>query len=101
MSSSPPEKQHVSFFNNLVHFNCHSGFWEFTNYFLDYVLYTAASPTLTPPPNPRTTPIIPGQECVIEIPKGNTGLGLSIVGGADTLLVSRTFSTDVKLNSQK
>lgn len=47
----------------------------------------AVSPILLPPiPNPRTAPIIPGQECVIEIPKGNTGLGLSIVGGADTLL---------------
>ena len=44
--------------------------------------------SLTQIPNPRTAPIIPGQECVIEIPKGNTGLGLSIVGGADTLLVS-------------
>ena len=39
-------------------------------------------------PDPRTAPIIPGQECVVEIPKGSTGLGLSIVGGADTLLVS-------------
>ncbi|XP_022779810.1 multiple PDZ domain protein-like isoform X3 [Stylophora pistillata] len=44
------------------------------------------TPTLIASPNPRTAPIIPGQECVIEIPKGNTGLGLSIVGGADTLL---------------
>lgn len=44
------------------------------------------TPTLISSPNPRTAPIIPGQECVIEIPKGNTGLGLSIVGGADTLL---------------
>lgn len=70
-------------------------FWKFTNSTLGYILYTAASPTLTPPPNPRTTPIIPGQECVIEIPKGNTGLGLSIVGGADTLLVSRSFGTSL------
>ncbi|XP_067886840.1 multiple PDZ domain protein isoform X13 [Heterodontus francisci] len=30
--------------------------------------------------------IIPGQETTIEISKGRTGLGLSIVGGADTLL---------------
>lgn len=43
-------------------------------------------PSLTSTPNPRTAPIIPGQECVVEIPKGTTGLGLSIVGGADTLL---------------
>jgi len=64
-------------------------------------LHTAASPTLTPPPNPRTTPIIPGQECVIEIPKGNTGLGLSIVGGADTLLVSRSFGTSLYRCSTK
>lgn len=42
---------------------------------------------MTSTPNPRTAPIIPGQECVVEIPKGTTGLGLSIVGGADTLLV--------------
>lgn len=63
------------------------------NCFCLFVLSAAVSPTLTPPPNPRTIPIIPGQECVIEIPKGNTGLGLSIVGGADTLLVSRTCDT--------
>lgn len=43
-------------------------------------------PSLTSTPNPRTAPIIPGQDCLVEIPKGNTGLGLSIVGGADTLL---------------
>ncbi|XP_031574464.1 multiple PDZ domain protein-like [Actinia tenebrosa] len=40
----------------------------------------------SPAPDPRKAPIIPGQECLIEIPKGTTGLGLSIVGGADTLL---------------
>ncbi|XP_032873897.1 multiple PDZ domain protein isoform X3 [Amblyraja radiata] len=33
-----------------------------------------------------TCPIIPGRETTIEISKGRTGLGLSIVGGADTLL---------------
>ncbi|XP_043570512.1 multiple PDZ domain protein isoform X9 [Chiloscyllium plagiosum] len=31
-------------------------------------------------------PIVPGRETTIEISKGCTGLGLSIVGGADTLL---------------
>ncbi|XP_048476344.1 multiple PDZ domain protein [Rhincodon typus] len=31
-------------------------------------------------------PIVPGRETTIEISKGRTGLGLSIVGGADTLL---------------
>ncbi|XP_073227363.1 multiple PDZ domain protein-like isoform X1 [Porites lutea] len=50
------------------------------------VAVTPLVSSLTQMPNPRTAPIIPGQECVIEIPKGNTGLGLSIVGGADTLL---------------
>lgn len=44
-------------------------------------------------PDPRRAPIIPGQECLIEIPKGTTGLGLSIVGGADTLLVSNNSNT--------
>uniref|UniRef100_H3AIS3 Multiple PDZ domain crumbs cell polarity complex component n=1 Tax=Latimeria chalumnae TaxID=7897 RepID=H3AIS3_LATCH len=38
--------------------------------------------------DPATCPIIPGCETTIEISKGRTGLGLSIVGGADTLLVS-------------
>ncbi|XP_078426659.1 multiple PDZ domain protein isoform X4 [Cetorhinus maximus] len=33
-----------------------------------------------------TCPIVPGRETTIEISKGRTGLGLSIVGGADTLL---------------
>ncbi|XP_052685136.1 multiple PDZ domain protein-like isoform X10 [Crassostrea angulata] len=36
--------------------------------------------------DPKTCPIIPGRETTIEIEKGRTGLGLSIVGGADTLL---------------
>ncbi|XP_053394209.1 multiple PDZ domain protein-like isoform X3 [Mercenaria mercenaria] len=36
--------------------------------------------------DPLTCPIIPGQEMAITIEKGRTGLGLSIVGGADTLL---------------
>ncbi|XP_023611323.1 multiple PDZ domain protein isoform X4 [Myotis lucifugus] len=36
--------------------------------------------------DPTTCPIIPGCETTIEISKGRTGLGLSIVGGADTLL---------------
>ncbi|XP_077981370.1 multiple PDZ domain protein-like [Glandiceps talaboti] len=47
-----------------------------------------AVPTRTPSPpsDPKTCPITPGKECHILIPKGKTGLGLSIVGGADTLL---------------
>ncbi|XP_043941477.1 inaD-like protein [Protopterus annectens] len=36
--------------------------------------------------DPATCPIIPGQETVIEISKGRSGLGLSIVGGRDTPL---------------
>ncbi|XP_043370255.1 multiple PDZ domain protein isoform X3 [Dermochelys coriacea] len=36
--------------------------------------------------DPATCPIIPGCETTIDISKGRTGLGLSIVGGADTLL---------------
>ncbi|XP_034413454.1 multiple PDZ domain protein [Cyclopterus lumpus] len=36
--------------------------------------------------DPATCPIIPGCETTIDISKGCTGLGLSIVGGCDTLL---------------
>uniref|UniRef100_A0A8C6S198 Multiple PDZ domain crumbs cell polarity complex component n=2 Tax=Nannospalax galili TaxID=1026970 RepID=A0A8C6S198_NANGA len=36
--------------------------------------------------DPTACPIIPGCETTIEISKGRTGLGLSIVGGSDTLL---------------
>ncbi|ELU09933.1 hypothetical protein CAPTEDRAFT_157099 [Capitella teleta] len=38
------------------------------------------------PDNPATCPIVPGREVTIEIQKGKSGLGLSIVGGSDTLL---------------
>jgi len=49
-------------------------------------------PSLTPPapvvmPDPASCPIIPGRETTIAINKGKSGLGLSIVGGSDTLLV--------------
>uniref|UniRef100_A0A667XQ12 PDZ domain-containing protein n=1 Tax=Myripristis murdjan TaxID=586833 RepID=A0A667XQ12_9TELE len=37
-------------------------------------------------PDPLTCPIVAGKETSIEICKQNTGLGLSIVGGCDTLL---------------
>lgn len=40
------------------------------------------------PLDPATCPIVPGQEMIIEISKGRSGLGLSIVGGKDTPLVS-------------
>ncbi|XP_063311207.1 multiple PDZ domain protein isoform X1 [Pelobates fuscus] len=49
----------------------------------------SASRSSTPatfPSDPAMCPIIPGCETTIEISKGRTGLGLSIVGGADTLL---------------
>ncbi|KAM9688921.1 inaD-like protein isoform 2-T3 [Trichechus inunguis] len=36
--------------------------------------------------DPETCPIVPGQEMIIEISKGRSGLGLSIVGGKDTPL---------------
>ncbi|XP_063284134.1 inaD-like protein [Pelobates fuscus] len=36
--------------------------------------------------DPATCPIIPAQEMIIEISKGRSGLGLSIVGGKDTPL---------------
>nr|XP_020452813.1 multiple PDZ domain protein-like isoform X2 [Monopterus albus] len=36
--------------------------------------------------DPLSCPVVPGRETTIEICKGNVGLGLSIVGGCDTLL---------------
>ena len=39
--------------------------------------------------NPITCPIVPNREITIEIEKGKMGLGLSIVGGSDTLLVRK------------
>ena len=47
--------------------------------------------------DPATCPILPGRETIIEIQKGKTGLGLSIIGGADTLLVSTGWSDTVLL----
>uniref|UniRef100_A0A1A8FRV2 Multiple PDZ domain protein n=1 Tax=Nothobranchius korthausae TaxID=1143690 RepID=A0A1A8FRV2_9TELE len=41
---------------------------------------------LTTPPDPRRCPVLPGSETTIEICKESLGLGLSIVGGCDTLL---------------
>ncbi|NXI42237.1 INADL protein, partial [Galbula dea] len=49
----------------------------------------ASSRSIFPPPlpmDPATCPIVPGQEMTIEISKGRSGLGLSIVGGKDTPL---------------
>ncbi|XP_027718665.1 multiple PDZ domain protein isoform X8 [Vombatus ursinus] len=45
-----------------------------------------SSTPATFPSDPATCPVIPGCETTIDISKGRTGLGLSIVGGADTLL---------------
>ena len=42
------------------------------------------------PVDPLTCTVAAGRETYIEIEKGRTGLGLSIVGGCDTLLVSCT-----------
>jgi len=44
------------------------------------------------PDSLSTNQIIPGKETQIMIDKGSTGLGLSIVGGSDTLLVSVEIS---------
>uniref|UniRef100_A0A8C9W059 Multiple PDZ domain crumbs cell polarity complex component n=1 Tax=Scleropages formosus TaxID=113540 RepID=A0A8C9W059_SCLFO len=54
-----------------------------------HVCLTGSSRSSTPATmasDPVTCPIIPGCETTIEISKGRTGLGLSIVGGCDTLL---------------
>jgi hypothetical protein len=37
--------------------------------------------------DPRTRPILVGQETLIEIDRGQSGLGVSVVGGSDTQLV--------------
>ena len=37
--------------------------------------------------DPRTRPVVIGQETLIEIDRGQSGLGLSVVGGIDTQLV--------------
>jgi len=39
-----------------------------------------------PPPDPATCEVKPGKETTIEVNKDKLGLGLSIVGGSDTLL---------------
>lgn len=56
------------------------------NFYLDT---SRSSTPATLASDPATCPIIPGCETTIDISKGRTGLGLSIVGGADTLLVSK------------
>ena len=39
--------------------------------------------------DPRVRPILVGQETLVEIDRGHSGLGLSVVGGSDTQLVNR------------
>ncbi|RVE76170.1 hypothetical protein OJAV_G00007590 [Oryzias javanicus] len=46
-------------------------------------LHTCSSPSSC---DPGSCPVVAGKETIIEICKGNVGLGLSIVGGCDTLL---------------
>lgn len=48
----------------------------------------SACSTGAPTPNLATIPVTAGQETLIEIEKGGKGLGLSIVGGSDTVLGS-------------
>uniref|UniRef100_A0A8C3TWT0 PDZ domain-containing protein n=1 Tax=Catharus ustulatus TaxID=91951 RepID=A0A8C3TWT0_CATUS len=55
----------------------------------DFPLSLLMFPGVFPAPlpvDPATCPIVPGQEMTIEISKGRSGLGLSIVGGKDTPL---------------
>uniref|UniRef100_A0A8C4IJ28 Multiple PDZ domain protein n=1 Tax=Dicentrarchus labrax TaxID=13489 RepID=A0A8C4IJ28_DICLA len=60
-------------------------------YSVEKVQCVSGSPSRSSTPStltcdPATCPIIPGCETTIDICKGRTGLGLSIVGGCDTLL---------------
>ena len=55
------------------------------------VLSRTTSPLSSSNQDPLTCPIVPGKETTIEINKGKHGLGVSIVGGSDSLLVSRMF----------
>ena len=54
---------------------------------------SSATPAATVVQDPASCPIIPGRETTIEINKGKSGLGLSIVGGSDTLLVGNLIVT--------
>jgi hypothetical protein len=47
--------------------------------------------------DPRTRSIVVGKETLIEIDRGQSGLGLSVVGGSDTQLVDNTSSHISKL----
>lgn len=56
-------------------------------FFLESQSLVCLDHSVEPPPDPATAPIKPGVESTIEINKDKVGLGLSIVGGSDTLLV--------------
>uniref|UniRef100_A0A3Q2NWL7 PDZ domain-containing protein n=1 Tax=Fundulus heteroclitus TaxID=8078 RepID=A0A3Q2NWL7_FUNHE len=45
--------------------------------------------------DPRSCPVVAGRETTIEICKGNLGLGLSIVGGCDTLDDTGIFVSEI------
>lgn len=67
-------------------------FFFFYIYIKSHLAYFMLGPSRSSTPStlacdPATCPIIPGCETTIDISKGRTGLGLSIVGGCDTLLV--------------
>ncbi|KAK1886586.1 Multiple PDZ domain protein [Dissostichus eleginoides] len=49
----------------------------------DRIIAVVSAPTTS---DPMSRPVMPGTEATIEFCKGNVGLGLSIVGGCDTLL---------------
>uniref|UniRef100_A0A9J8ADC9 PATJ crumbs cell polarity complex component n=1 Tax=Cyprinus carpio carpio TaxID=630221 RepID=A0A9J8ADC9_CYPCA len=80
MAVAPFPSQPSSFFSSEV--------WYFMNVFLKTpnmkdLHHLSLSLCVS---DPATCPIVPGQETVIEISKGRSGLGLSIVGGKDTQL---------------
>ena len=72
---------------------CSASYTLPSSFLLDFSAQTLASrvpqsinATLSLMAAPATLDIAPGVETVIEINKGSSGLGLSIVGGSDTLL---------------
>uniref|UniRef100_A0A3P9AAV6 Multiple PDZ domain crumbs cell polarity complex component n=1 Tax=Esox lucius TaxID=8010 RepID=A0A3P9AAV6_ESOLU len=76
-----------------VHHSCSTDNFRFNQQSPNMVLGThmvnssrSSTPGTLDSSDPVTCPIIPGCETTIDISKGRTGLGLSIVGGCDTLL---------------
>uniref|UniRef100_A0A674PF42 PATJ crumbs cell polarity complex component n=1 Tax=Takifugu rubripes TaxID=31033 RepID=A0A674PF42_TAKRU len=53
---------------------------------VQFLLPHVCPPPPPPPTDPSTCAVLPGQETLLEISKGRSGLGLSIVGGRDTQL---------------